>query len=251
MLAYLTDARDGRRSGPALDEILVPGGVLLVSHSNELFDVFALNAGTARFFADALHRRRAAWTTLLPGAEPGATYNVRANPLTYADELAAHGLEELGRAYFNFHPLPPALLGEGDAGRIVDPDEIARVPEWKQQFQCSTLFSLSQRQPRSGTRCVARRSRRRRPAPARASATRRSWSAASSAASAGTASGSAITAAPAAASASALRRWLSTSGSAIVGAPVATASSAVWPAALTTTSAASSASSSEGGASTS
>ena len=59
--------------------------------------------------------------------------------------MGERGYEEIGRAYFNFHPLPPALLGEGDTGRIVDPDEIARVPEWKQQFQCSTLFSLARR----------------------------------------------------------------------------------------------------------
>jgi hypothetical protein len=75
----------------------------------------------------------------------GAGYNVRANPLTYREELASHGFEEQARAYFNLHPLPPALLGEGDAGRIVDPDAIARVPEWKQQFQCSTLFALARR----------------------------------------------------------------------------------------------------------
>ena len=72
-------------------------------------------------------------------------YNVRANPLTYAAELAGHGLEEIGRAYFNLHPEPPALLGEGDDGRILDPDAIARLPEPVQQRQCSTLFSLSRR----------------------------------------------------------------------------------------------------------
>ncbi len=148
VLAYLTDAEMEVFWG-ALGEILVPGGVLLVSHSNELFDVFALNAGTSAFFA-AHFTGGEPVDDLLPAAGTPATYNVRANPLTYAGELATHGLEELGRAYFNFHPLPPALLGEGDAGRIVDPDAIARVPEWKQQFQCSTLFSLSQRRDPEG-----------------------------------------------------------------------------------------------------
>jgi 2-polyprenyl-3-methyl-5-hydroxy-6-metoxy-1,4-benzoquinol methylase len=143
VLAYMTNA-EMTTFWAALEQILAPRGALLVSHSNELFDLFALNSGTAAFFAEHFTGGKAV-DELLPAAGTPATYNVRANPLTYAEELAAHGLEELGRAYFNFHPLPPALLGEGDAGRIVDPDAIARVPEWKQQFQCSTLFSLSQR----------------------------------------------------------------------------------------------------------
>jgi len=142
VLAYLTDG-EMRDFWDALEEILVPGGYLLVSHSNELFDLFALNAGTAEFFA----RNFDADVRGLVAAEDGprAAYNVRANPLTYGEVLAGHGFEEVARAYFNFHPLPPALLGEGDAGRVLDPAQIARVPEWKQQFQCSTLFSLSRR----------------------------------------------------------------------------------------------------------
>ena len=141
MLAYLTDG-ELADFWSALDEILEPGGFLLVSHSNELFDLFALNAGTADFFARHFD---ADVSELLPPHAAGARYNVRANPLTYASELAEHGLEEISRAYFNLHPKPPALLGEGDEGRVIDPDEIARVPMWKQQLQCSTLFSLSRR----------------------------------------------------------------------------------------------------------
>ena len=119
--------------------------MLLVSHSNELFDLFALNAGTAGFFAEHFTDGTPVGE-LLSAAAPGhPSYNVRANPLTYRDELAGHGLRQEAQAFFNFHPLPPALLGEGDAGRIVDPDEIARVPRWKQQFQCSTLFALARR----------------------------------------------------------------------------------------------------------
>ena len=142
VLAYLTDG-ELADFWAALGEILKPGGCLLVSHSNELFDLFALNAGTAGFFAR--HFDADVGDLLAQTGASSAGYNVRANPLTYAAELAEHGLDEVARAYFNFHPRPPALLGEGDEGRVLDPDEIARVPEWKQQLQCSTLFSLSRR----------------------------------------------------------------------------------------------------------
>ena len=111
VLAYLTPS-EHERFWAALD-----CDVLLVSHSNALFDEFA--------------------------GPPPERYAVRANPLNYADELAGHGFEELGRAYFNFHPLPPAQLGDGDASRILDPDAIAREPESKQQLQCSTVFFLA------------------------------------------------------------------------------------------------------------
>ena len=106
--------------------------------------MFALNAGTAAFFrrnfdVDA--------TGLLTDAEQqNATYNVRANPLSYPGFLLDQGFREVDRAFFNYHPAPPALLGDGDTGRIVNPDQIAELPEWRQMLQCSTYFTLSLRQ---------------------------------------------------------------------------------------------------------
>ena len=50
VLAYLTDG-ELATSGPASRHPRARR-ILLVSHSNSLFDLFALNGGTARFFAD-------------------------------------------------------------------------------------------------------------------------------------------------------------------------------------------------------
>ena len=86
-----------------------PGGWLLVSHSNELFDLFALNAGTAGFFRRNFDPDVA--LLLATADQENPTYNVRANPLSYADELHSRGFEERARAFFNLHPLPPRLLG--------------------------------------------------------------------------------------------------------------------------------------------
>jgi 2-polyprenyl-3-methyl-5-hydroxy-6-metoxy-1,4-benzoquinol methylase len=126
VLAYLTDA-EMAQFWAGLEAGLAPGGVLLVSHSNSRFDEFS------------------------PGGVPD--YNVRADPDTYEVELAAHGLEQVAQAYFNFHPRPPAELGPGDAGRILDPEQIAAMPLEEQQRQCSTLFALARRRaPRQATR---------------------------------------------------------------------------------------------------
>jgi SAM-dependent methyltransferase len=112
VLAYLTDD-EHQRFWTALD-----CDALLVSHSNALFDEFA------------------------GGSAP---YNVRANPLTLRDDLAARGFDEVERAYFNFHPRPPAELGAGDEGRIFDPGAIAARPEAERERQCSTVFVLASR----------------------------------------------------------------------------------------------------------
>ncbi|MEA2177145.1 MAG: hypothetical protein QOG77_442 [Solirubrobacteraceae bacterium] len=142
-LAYLTADEMGA-FWDAARTIVRPGGWLLVSHSNELFDVFALNDGTAAFYAR--HFDADVASLLTAGAEERPSYNVRANPLSYPDELRREGFTETARAFFNFHPKPPALLGAyPDDGRIVDPDAIAAVEPWKQMLQCSTYFSLSQR----------------------------------------------------------------------------------------------------------
>jgi 2-polyprenyl-3-methyl-5-hydroxy-6-metoxy-1,4-benzoquinol methylase len=144
VLAYLTEAEheafwDGAR------RIVGPGGWLLVSHSNELFDLFALNAGTDSFFQHHLTDGRSVAELLTQSGQDNPSYNVRANPLSYGDELSRRGFREVGRAFFNYHPLPPAMLGAGDAGRVLDPDAIAAIPTWKQMLQCSTYFSLALR----------------------------------------------------------------------------------------------------------
>ena len=144
VLAYLTD-EEMEAFWSGLAEILAPGGSFLVSHSNELFDVFALNAGTANFFARNFTHGAPVDQLLAQDSADHPGYNVRSNPLTYASELSEHGLTEVAQAFFNYHPLPPKLLGDGDHGRIVDIEKLGDVPAWKQMFQCSTMFSLSRR----------------------------------------------------------------------------------------------------------
>lgn len=121
---------------------------VLVSHSNELFDLYALNHGTVGFYDRHFDTDVTGLLTSGPSDLPA--YNVRANPLSYPAELRARGFEEHARAFFNLHPKPPALVGSyPDDGRVTDPAVIAAVEPWKQMLQCSQYFSLAVRSPRS------------------------------------------------------------------------------------------------------
>lgn len=113
VLAYLTDEEERTFYSHAA-RIVRPGGYLVVTNSNELFDLFSLNALTRRFFerhlvAPEYHEHLA---SLLPrGDEAAAPYNVRENPLTYKDKLAAPGFAQQRQAFINWHHAPPAVLG--------------------------------------------------------------------------------------------------------------------------------------------
>lgn len=148
VLAYLSDEED-RLFYQHAARTLRKGGYLVVTHSNELFDLFSLNEYTVEFFkrnflTSPEHAHGLA--ELLPNSDNRAkpvTYNVRENPLTYPSKLARHGFAEVRQSFINLHPAPPTLLGK----KTSYPDTL-NVPEadrWKLMFQCSTYGSCSQR----------------------------------------------------------------------------------------------------------
>ncbi len=125
---------------------LRPGGHLVITHSNELFDFFTLNVFTVEFF-----KRNFAVdiSTLLrhPDIPDRMSFNIRENPLSYPAKLAVHGFMVERTEYMNLHRSPPLLSGD-------DPDDMGRpkpdtltTPEterWKLIFQCS-MFGLRAR----------------------------------------------------------------------------------------------------------
>ena len=143
VLAYLTDG-EMASFWQGCRHALRPGGMLLVSHSNELFDMFALNGGTAQFFQPNFTDGEPVDSLLAHPEHDHPTYNHRANPLSYPDELDRNGFRETDQRFFNYHPLPPRMLPEGDEGAITDPERIDEIERWRQIFQCSTYFSLSE-----------------------------------------------------------------------------------------------------------
>lgn len=150
VLIYLTDEEEAAFYKHAR-RALRPGGALVIAHSNELFDMYALNRGTVEFFGRnfvAAGDVERVGTLVKDGTQPRkhVSYNVRENPLAYPAKLASLGFEETDAQFFNLHPTPPPLLPPGsDAGRIWDLATIRALPKWKQMFMCSSYFSLSLR----------------------------------------------------------------------------------------------------------
>lgn len=165
VLAYLTHAEEETFYREA-SRVVKPGGYLVVTHSNELFDLFTLNRYTVDFFKRHLVSE-ASYSALLAGLlknadipENPTAYNVRENPLNYRFKLDRYGFEETRQEFINFHQAPPALIdqalssGTGGGERQQDiwkrkgyPDTLGWPVEdrWKLMFLCSTYGSCSRR----------------------------------------------------------------------------------------------------------
>lgn len=127
----------------AAHRCLRPGGALVVTHSNELFDLFTLNAFTVDFFDTHFHVDPGALLTT-PNEPDHLTYNIRENPLTYATKLAAHGFLEQQQEFLNYHPAPPSMLtDESHQGR--DTIDWPQRERWKLLFMCSMFGSRAVR----------------------------------------------------------------------------------------------------------
>lgn len=140
VLAYMTDTED-RLFYEQTSRVVRTGGSLVVTHSNELFDLFSLNSYTVDFF-----RRYFGCdpSSMLTHADKPtqATYNIRENPLTYATKLAKYGFIEDRQAFINFHEQPP-LLGKDDS-KLRDTLSVADQ-QWTLMFRCSTFASRSRK----------------------------------------------------------------------------------------------------------
>ncbi|MCB9946838.1 MAG: class I SAM-dependent methyltransferase [Rhodospirillaceae bacterium] len=148
VLAYFTPDEETRFFSE-VSRILKPGGGLLVSNVNALFDLYTLNSFTREFlnreFWEAASVDASALLTH-PELPQRTDYAVKANPLSYREVLRGFGLAERDRDFFNFHRIAPLLVPDGHTLNdylVVDVDELDRIPEWKRMLACSTYFSLS------------------------------------------------------------------------------------------------------------
>jgi SAM-dependent methyltransferase len=137
--AYFADTEDETFYREAR-RLLPAGGALVVTHSNELFDLFTLNAFTAAF-----HERHFATDvrSLLtnPEVPRRLTFNIRENPLSYPDRMAALGFRIERMEFINFHTAPPLLTtidyDDINSREYLDTLTVPQGERWKLMFQCS------------------------------------------------------------------------------------------------------------------
>ena len=78
----------------------------------------------------------------------------RRNPLSFADEIAEFGFEEVAQAYSQWHRVPPGIGNRGGdvaSARLemrdhaYDPNTLPPRERWKAAFRSSIFASLSRR----------------------------------------------------------------------------------------------------------
>lgn len=141
VLAYLTDEEEAEFYKHA-SRVVKPGGWLIVTHSNNLFDLYSSNRMTIDFLKRYLlsdHEVDANIPSLFTHADAPKDlpiYNIRENPLAYPAKLKRFGFEIEQVEYINWHTAPPLLKPQATYR-----DTLA-VPEedrWKLMFTCSTF----------------------------------------------------------------------------------------------------------------
>jgi len=127
--------------------LLKPGGAPIVSHSNELFDLFTLNAYTVRFF-DKYFDVDISSLLKHPDDPDRPPFVTRENPLAYKDKLRGFGLNEIQQEFAIPHRLPPLLdpLFDPDDLKSREVDSALSIEvstDWRRAFDCSIFGSRS------------------------------------------------------------------------------------------------------------
>jgi SAM-dependent methyltransferase len=135
--------------------VLKRGGYLLLMTGNELFDLFALNSGTAEFFAR--HFNQPDISELLSEAKCARFKCAdRRNLLNFAAEMKEYSFDEVAQSYSSWHKLVPAVANSRWAGDLFtaraqsrdhsfDPNSLSDIDAWKRVFCCSIFASLLRR----------------------------------------------------------------------------------------------------------
>ncbi|TNC94013.1 MAG: hypothetical protein FD119_3506 [Stygiobacter sp.] len=148
-----------------LPSLIRPGGLVIATFPNILFDLFTVNAFTAGFIAEqlvspalsgdekstvsqALHQLHPAQPIFPEGSVYATRLPTRRyNPLTIADEFACHGLIVESLRFMNSHAVPPqfaAILGQERLKALNQAAE-QRLNDchWREYFTCSTFMAVA------------------------------------------------------------------------------------------------------------
>jgi len=152
-----------------INRILKPGGVLISSYHNLLFDIFTFNRYTRKFFKDhylsllppqnseQLEQLDWALSGLLTHPEEPITHDANSardhvsvnsvNPLTIGEKFVSMGFEPPSEIrYFNFHIAPPLIEKQFPQLReIADSLQYDLSADWRAMFAASQFIVMSRK----------------------------------------------------------------------------------------------------------
>jgi len=146
VLAYLSHKQE-KAFYAFVNKRLKKNGFLIVTHSNNLFDLFTLNKMTVAFFKKFLvfdQKAKNKVSGLLRNPHKPKKYypyNIRENPLSYPVKLAKKGLITKKIVFFNHHSAPPLLKNQ----KTFNPISLRAEDTWKLNFICSTFGITAQK----------------------------------------------------------------------------------------------------------
>ena len=151
----------------ALPKLVKPGGLVMLSFPNRLFDLYTLNDFTADFIqsqlmARELHTSKAITEFLghTPAFKDSSAYagNVnftRVTPIEIEAQMAEYGLKAVRTHYMNYHPVPPRFEADFDAAEL---EQLKQAKEkdilasnWSDMFTHSTFLTVFKYEPDSNT----------------------------------------------------------------------------------------------------
>lgn len=144
VLAYMTRDEEKQFYNES-NRILKPGGHLLVTHSNELFDLFTLNNLTVEFFSRNFKVDISEFLEL-KNVEHVSTYGIRENPLSYALKLAQFGFEQKRIDFFHHHSDLPRRQNSTARNKVSSEMEFRTLTnpvDWREYFMSSTFGVLA------------------------------------------------------------------------------------------------------------
>ena len=148
VLSYLTEEEEIAFYTGAL-KLLRPGGVLITTHSNELFDLYTFNRYTVSFFGK--HFGVDVSSLLVNPEKPlRSLQNIRDNPMSHSVKLGKYGFDLMGLQYLMHHPVPPLLNPAHnpdalDQRELLDTLSVAPEDRWKLNFTCSVFCAVAKK----------------------------------------------------------------------------------------------------------
>ena len=152
-LGYLDDA-DLKSFFKQAKRIVKKNGYFSTLNGNELFDLFALNYGTKKFFTKHFNQKENLLNSLLKKNKNEWAHAKTFNPLNFKFKLKKYNFIEIKRSYAGYHKLNPEIAkiiyGNKNPFKtrlkmrnfLINPNKLDNSEIWKCLFCCSMFGSI-------------------------------------------------------------------------------------------------------------